>query len=55
MPNAHSLLLRMLTWLLQGLETNRRVRLPVRVYYKFETGCWRVRGTRQLQKVYRCR
>jgi hypothetical protein len=48
-------LFRMLTWLLEGLDIDRRDRLPVRVFYKFETGCWRVRSTRQLQKVYRCR
>ena len=55
MRSDHSLLLRILTWLAQGLEIDQRVRIPVRVFYKFETGCWRVRSTRQLQKVYRCR
>lgn len=36
-----------------GLEIGAA--MPVRVYYKFESGGWRSRSTRQLQKVYRCK
>jgi hypothetical protein len=50
---AHGLL-RMLLWLLRnGSEEGRA--LPVRVFYKFESGGWRHRSTRQLHKVYQCR
>jgi hypothetical protein len=44
-----------MSWLFQGLEFNRRTQEAVRIYYKFDTGRWQARRTRQLQKVYRCR
>jgi len=50
---AHSLL-RLVAWFLRG-EANDRDALPVRVFYKFDSGGWRTRSTRQLHKVYRCR
>jgi hypothetical protein len=50
---AHGLL-RLVAWLLRG-ESDDREALPVRVFYKFDSGGWRSRSTRQLHKVYRCR
>lgn len=50
---AHSLL-RFVAWLLHG-QTDDHDGLPVRVFYKFDSGGWRSRSTRQLHKVYRCR
>lgn len=50
---AHSLL-RFIAWLVHG-EWGDRQGLPVRVFYKFDSGGWRSRSTRQLHKVYRCR
>jgi hypothetical protein len=50
---AHGLL-RLVAWLLRG-ESDDRDALPVRVFYKFDSGAWRSRSTRQLHKVYRCR
>jgi len=41
--------------LMQGLGLEAEATLPVRVYYKFDSGCWRNRQTRQLHKVYQCR
>jgi hypothetical protein len=52
---ARGLLLRLFLWLWQGLGLDGHYTLPVRVYYKFDSGCWRNRSTRQLHKVYRCR
>ncbi len=49
------LLPRVLLHLLRLLEEELPASLPVRVYYKFDSGCWRCRNTRQLQKVYRCK
>jgi hypothetical protein len=50
---AHGLL-HLLVWLLRNGSDEGRA-LPVRVFYKFDSGGWRWRSTRQLQKVYRCR
>jgi hypothetical protein len=50
---AHGLL-RMLLWLLRNGSDETRC-LPIRVFYKFESGGWRYRSTRQLHKVYQCR
>jgi hypothetical protein len=50
---AHNLL-RLVMWLLRG-DVDGRDGLPVRVFYKFDSGGWRSRSTRQLHKVYRCR
>jgi hypothetical protein len=47
-------LLRFLLWLMRS-ESGNWAALPVRVFYKFESGGWRCRSTRQLHKVYRCR
>ena len=47
--------LRMVAWFLQRLGQDARAGVPVRVYYKFDSGRWRNRNTRQLHKVYRCR
>jgi hypothetical protein len=52
---SRSLLLRLFLWLMQGLGLDAHNTLPVRVYYKFDSGSWRSRSTRQLQKVYACR
>lgn len=43
---------RLLAWL---LGAQGEAALPVRVYYKFDSGAWRSRRTHQLRKVYRCR
>jgi hypothetical protein len=51
--NTHALL-RLVLWLLRA-ESDGPVPLPVRVFYKFDSGCWRSRSTHQLHKVYRCR
>jgi hypothetical protein len=51
--SAH-ILMRFAAWLLRG-ESGDRSGLPVRVFYKFDSGCWRSRSTHQLHKVYRCR
>ena len=50
---AHGLL-RFVLWLLRA-DSDGLTAVPVRVYYKFESGCWRSSSTRQLQRVYRCR
>lgn len=50
---AHAML-RFVLWLLRG-EADPQEAIPVRVYYKFDSGAWRSRSTRQLHKVYRCR
>jgi hypothetical protein len=47
-------LMRFVLWLLRG-DADGHPRMPVRVFYKFDSGSWRCRSTRQLQKVYRCR
>jgi hypothetical protein len=47
----HRLLLRVA----RGLSADESAPVPVRVYYKFDSGCWRSRNTQQLHKVYRCR
>jgi hypothetical protein len=47
-------LLRFVLWLLRG-ESESPASLSVRVFYKFDSGSWRMRSTHQLQKVYRCR
>jgi len=44
----------LLLWLLRN-GSDDRTPLPVRVFYKFDSGSWRCRSTHQLQKVYRCR
>jgi len=49
------LLFRLMLWLLRTLGAEMGAALPVRVYYKFDSGCWRSRNTLQLHKVYRCR
>jgi hypothetical protein len=49
------LLFRMTLWLLRMSGQAMGPALPVRVYYKFGSGCWRSRNTLQLRKVYRCR
>jgi hypothetical protein len=49
------LLFRMTLWLLRTSGQAMGPALPVRVYYKFGSGCWRSRNTLQLHKVYRCR
>ncbi len=49
-----NLLLRFVLWLL-GPEARFEAPLPVRVFYKFDSGRWRSRSTRQLRGVYRCR
>jgi hypothetical protein len=50
-----SLLVRLLLRLARGLGVEQYTPVPVRVYYKFDSGCWRSRNTQQLHKVYRCR
>ena len=51
---AHRLLRLVLGFL--WAEPYDRVAVPARrVFYKFESGGWRSRSTRQLDKVYRCR
>jgi hypothetical protein len=47
-------LMRFVLWVLRG-DVDDQVRIPVRVFYKFDSGSWRSRSTRQLHKVYRCR
>ncbi len=47
-------LMRFVLWLLRG-SADGHPRMPVRVFYKFDSGSWRCRSTRQLHKVYRCR
>jgi hypothetical protein len=49
---SRSLLLRLFLWFMHGLALEVHNTSPVRVYYKFDSGCWRSRSTRQLQKVY---
>ena len=49
------LLFRLMLWFLRTLGADVGTPLPVRVYYKFDAGCWRSRNTLQLHKVYRCR
>jgi hypothetical protein len=48
-------LVRLLLWLARWLGLEQYTHVPVRVYYKFDSGCWRSRETQQLHKVYRCR
>ena len=50
---AHTML-RFVFWLLRG-DGGAEGAIPIRVFYKFDSGGWRSRSTRQLQKVYRCR
>jgi hypothetical protein len=50
-----SRVLRLLLRLARGLGTEECAAVPLRVYYKFDAGCWRSRNTQQLHKVYRCR
>ncbi len=50
---AHGLM-RFVAWIL-GAEPGDQASLPVRVFYKFDSGAWRLGSTRQLHKVYRCR
>jgi len=48
-------LLRLVLGLLRA-QPHDRATVPVhRVFYRFESGGWRSRSTRQLDKVYRCR
>ena len=49
------LLLRLTLWLLRTCGQDAGAAIPVRVHYKFDSGCWRSRNTLQLHKVYRCR
>jgi len=51
--NTHALL-RFVLWLLRG-QSDDHAAPPVRVFYKFDSGCWRSRSTHQLHKVYLCR
>jgi hypothetical protein len=41
--------------LLHMVEFETQPPTPVRVFYKFDSGRWRHRSTRQLHKVYRCK
>lgn len=41
--------------LLHLVELETDMPIPVRVFYKFDSGRWRHRSTRQLHKVYRCK
>lgn len=50
-----SLLFRLTLWLLRMSGQVMSPPVPVRVYYKFDSGRWRSRNTLQLHKVYRCR
>jgi hypothetical protein len=50
-----SRLFRLVLWFVRNLGAEVYTTLPVRVYYKFDSGCWRTRNTLQLHKVYRCR
>jgi hypothetical protein len=50
-----SWLFRLLLWIVRTLGAEVTSALPVRVYYKFDSGCWRTRNTLQLHKEYRCR
>ena len=50
-----SLRLRLILWLVRLCGQDMGSAMPVRVYYKFDSGCWRSRNTLQLHKVYRCR
>jgi hypothetical protein len=50
-----SRLFRLLLWFVRNLGAEVYTPVPVRVYYKFDSGCWRTRSTLQLHKVYRCR
>jgi hypothetical protein len=52
---APSRLFRLLLWFVRTLGPEMYAALPMRVYYKFDSGCWRSRNTLQLHKVYRCR
>ena len=52
---APSRLFRLLLWFVRNLGRGMGTALPVPVYYKFDSGCWRTRNTLQLHKVYRCR
>lgn len=47
-------LMRFVLWVLRG-DADDQIGIPVRVFYKFDSGSWRSRSTRQLHKVYRCR
>ena len=55
LPASAGLLLRLVLWILRTLDAHVVTAMPVRVYYKFDSGCWRSRNTLQLHKVYRCR
>jgi hypothetical protein len=52
---APSRLFRLLLWFVRTLGPEVYTAVPVRVYYKFDSGCWRIRNTHQLHKGYRCR
>jgi len=52
---APSRLFRLLLWFVRTLGPEAYTVMPMRVYYKFDSGCWRTRNTLQLHKVYRCR
>lgn len=54
-PADPGLLYRLNLWLLRMTAAGLGQPLPVRVYYKFDSGRWRSRNTLQLHKVYRCR
>jgi|WetSurMetagenome_2_1015567.scaffolds.fasta_scaffold615959_2 hypothetical protein len=53
-PETGQRLLRFMLWLLRA-DSEDPAALPIRVFYKFDSGAWRSRNTRQLQKGYRCR
>ena len=55
LPASAGLLFRLVLWILRTLDAQVVTAMPVRVYYKFDSGCWRSRNTLQLHKVYRCR
>jgi hypothetical protein len=57
LPNwaAPNRLFRLLLWFVRTLGPEVYTPIPVRVHYKFDSGCWRTRKTLQLHKVYRCR
>jgi hypothetical protein len=52
---ARSFPFRLVAWLRDRFEDGQRARQPARIYYQFESGAWRSRSTRQLNKVCRCR
>ena len=46
---------RALARLLRLVEVEFSMPVPMRVFYKFDSGRWRTRSTRQLHRVYRCK